>query len=240
MLYTVNASSRLLPAHAGVSASRAFSSSAPARAEKLVILGSGWGGYEVLRRVDKKRYDVTVISPVNYFNFTPLLASAAVGTIEFRCATEAVRRYSPNIDYYQTWVDSIDFKNKTLECMPATPPPPFSGEVSGKPTNVMSKASSSPSTSTPPQPAPGKAFQLSYDKLVIRRSVCTDIRNSRCQGALALLERCQICQTHPLAHHGMLRTGELAVHYGRATRPTLTLLHCWWRPYMRRVRCRTT
>lgn len=35
---------------------RSFSLSAPSYKERLVILGSGWGGYEVLRRVDKKRW----------------------------------------------------------------------------------------------------------------------------------------------------------------------------------------
>jgi hypothetical protein len=35
--------------------------------------------------------DVTVISPNTYFNFTPLLASCAVGTLEFRTAIEPVR-----------------------------------------------------------------------------------------------------------------------------------------------------
>ena len=72
-------------------------------------MGSGWGGYEVLRGVDKKRWgtlcllgillkstfyngclDVTMVSANSYFNFTPLLASCAVGTLEFRCAVEPV------------------------------------------------------------------------------------------------------------------------------------------------------
>ena len=34
--------------------------------------------------------DVTILSPNTYFNFTPLLASTAVGTLEFRCAIEPV------------------------------------------------------------------------------------------------------------------------------------------------------
>lgn len=67
---------------------------------------------------------VTMISPNNYFNFTPLLASCAVGTLEFRCAVEPVswfvkalsisnwarfqvRRYSPQVTAYQAWCDSI-------------------------------------------------------------------------------------------------------------------------------------
>jgi hypothetical protein len=35
---------------------------------------------------------VTVISPTGYFTFTPLLASTSVGTLEYRCALEPVRR----------------------------------------------------------------------------------------------------------------------------------------------------
>jgi hypothetical protein len=44
--------------------------------------------------VDKPNKDVTVVSPTNAFNFTPLLASCAVGTLEFRCAVEPVRPIS--------------------------------------------------------------------------------------------------------------------------------------------------
>lgn len=35
---------------------RTFFASAPWGKQRLVILGSGWGGYEVLRAVDKKRW----------------------------------------------------------------------------------------------------------------------------------------------------------------------------------------
>ena len=52
--------------------------------KKLVILGTGWGSYKVLRAVDKKVYDVIVVSPRNHFLFTPLLCSTTVGTLEFR------------------------------------------------------------------------------------------------------------------------------------------------------------
>lgn len=85
---------------------RHFSSSLPRNKQRVVILGSGWGGYSVLRGINKKDYgmpctttteafidfgtDVVVISPNTYFNFTPLLASTAVGTLEFRCAIEPV------------------------------------------------------------------------------------------------------------------------------------------------------
>jgi hypothetical protein len=45
--------------------------------------------YSVLTR-DLRHPDVTVLSPTNYFNFTPLLASCSVGTLEFRAAIEPV------------------------------------------------------------------------------------------------------------------------------------------------------
>jgi NADH dehydrogenase FAD-containing subunit len=48
------------------------------------VLGSGWAGFTLLKGIDTKLYDVVMISPRNYFLFTPLLASTAVGTLEFR------------------------------------------------------------------------------------------------------------------------------------------------------------
>ena len=59
--------------------------------QKLVILGTGWGGYSLLKHINKELFDVIVISPRNHFLFTPLLASTTVGTLEFRSIIEPVR-----------------------------------------------------------------------------------------------------------------------------------------------------
>ena len=40
--------------------------------EKIVILGTGWGSAAFLKDIDTNMYDVTVISPRNYFLFTPM------------------------------------------------------------------------------------------------------------------------------------------------------------------------
>lgn len=56
-----------------------------------MILGTGWGSYSVLKHIDKKLFDVVVISPRNHFLFTPLLCSTTVGTLEFRSIIEPVR-----------------------------------------------------------------------------------------------------------------------------------------------------
>ncbi|KAI4172881.1 MAG: hypothetical protein LQ343_003288 [Gyalolechia ehrenbergii] len=59
---------------------------------KLVILGSGWGSVGLLKQLQPENYHVTVVSPVNYFLFTPMLPSATVGTLELRSLVEPIRR----------------------------------------------------------------------------------------------------------------------------------------------------
>lgn len=70
---------------------RYFSASKTLARQKLVILGTGWGSYSVLKHIDKKIFDVIVVSPRNHFLFTPLLCSTTVGTLEFRSIIESVR-----------------------------------------------------------------------------------------------------------------------------------------------------
>lgn len=41
-----------------------------------------------------------VVSPVNHFVFTPMLASAAVGTVEYRSMTEPIRVTNPHLDNF--------------------------------------------------------------------------------------------------------------------------------------------
>jgi len=62
--------------------------------ERIIVLGTGWGAAAFLKTIDCNKYDVTVISPRNYFVFTPMLAGASVGTVEFRSITEPVREVS--------------------------------------------------------------------------------------------------------------------------------------------------
>ncbi|EPS94333.1 FAD/NAD-binding domain-containing protein [Fomitopsis schrenkii] len=57
----------------------------------LVVLGSGWGATSLLKSLDTTDYNVIVISPKNYFLFTPLLPSVAVGTISGRSIIQPTR-----------------------------------------------------------------------------------------------------------------------------------------------------
>jgi len=82
---------------------------------RLVVVGSGWGGFRCARDVDKTKYDVTVVSPRNHFLFTPLLPSTTVGTLEFRCVQEPVRTIK-DVKYVQASARNIDFKSKEVIC----------------------------------------------------------------------------------------------------------------------------
>lgn len=61
--------------------------------EKIVVLGSGWAAIKFLQNIDTtNKYDVTVVSPRNYFLFTPFLPSCVVGTVEPRSIVEPIRQ----------------------------------------------------------------------------------------------------------------------------------------------------
>ena len=64
----------------------------PRRAkENLVVLGTGWGAAAFVKNIDTTKFDVTVVSPRNYFVFTPMLAGASVGTVDFKSITQPIR-----------------------------------------------------------------------------------------------------------------------------------------------------
>lgn len=58
----------------------------------LVIVGGGWGAVGVLNTLKPGDYHVTLISPETYTTFTPLLPSAAVGTVQVRSLVEPLRK----------------------------------------------------------------------------------------------------------------------------------------------------
>ncbi|KAF9429951.1 hypothetical protein BGZ94_008907 [Podila epigama] len=93
---------------------------------RVMILGSGWGGFKLIRDMNKDAYQVLAVSPRNHFLFTPLLASTSVGTLEFRCITEPVRSYTRNVDYFQAWCDTVDFEKSKVDCTTNLSPVPKS------------------------------------------------------------------------------------------------------------------
>lgn len=59
---------------------------------------------------------MVVVSPRNYFLFTPMLAASAVGTIEFRSITEPIRNVNPLVDYLEAQAISIKPDEKSIIC----------------------------------------------------------------------------------------------------------------------------
>src|ERR1051325_7675402 len=83
---------------------------------RLVVLGTGFGSFSLLREIDVKSYDVIVVSPRNHFLFTPLLPSTTVGTIEFRSIIESIRSARRDIQYYQADCKGIDPEQQSIRC----------------------------------------------------------------------------------------------------------------------------
>eukprot|EP00531_Pseudo-nitzschia_arenysensis_P001355 CAMPEP_0116138558 /NCGR_PEP_ID=MMETSP0329-20121206/12844_1 /TAXON_ID=697910 /ORGANISM="Pseudo-nitzschia arenysensis, Strain B593" /LENGTH=531 /DNA_ID=CAMNT_0003633545 /DNA_START=86 /DNA_END=1681 /DNA_ORIENTATION=- len=86
------------------------------RKPRVVVLGTGWGGHTLAKRLDKQKFDVRVISPANHFLFTPLLPSTAVGTLEFRAIQEPVRTIEGLGEYYQAKARGLDTERKVVKC----------------------------------------------------------------------------------------------------------------------------
>lgn len=59
--------------------------------KKVVVLGTGWAGTSFLKNMKSNSYDIHVVSPRNYFAFTPLLPSVTCGTVEARSVVEPIR-----------------------------------------------------------------------------------------------------------------------------------------------------
>lgn len=66
----------------------------------VIVLGTGWSAHAFVQLASIYDLRIVVVSPVNHFVFTPMLASAAVGTVEYRSMTEPIRVTNPYIDNF--------------------------------------------------------------------------------------------------------------------------------------------
>ncbi|KAI7902252.1 uncharacterized protein BX663DRAFT_455897 [Cokeromyces recurvatus] len=84
----------------------------------IVVLGSGWASTSFLKSVDTNLYNIVVVSPRNYFLFTPLLPSCTVGTIDIRSVIEPIRfiaRHKANeVKVYEAECTDIDAEKKVI------------------------------------------------------------------------------------------------------------------------------
>ncbi len=90
--------------------------------KKVVVLGSGWGSLSILHHLEPDQFDITVVSPRNYFLFSPLLPSVTVGTVESRSIVEPIRKLiqkyhrGPNTIFLEAECIDVDTNNKRITC----------------------------------------------------------------------------------------------------------------------------
>jgi len=120
LLFVAAASSGGLVAYADSGSDAAVEKPQLPQRKKVVVLGTGWGGTTFLRNLDSRLYDVQVISPRNYFAFTPLLPSVTSGTVEPRSIVEPIRRIlekkGGEIKFWEAECFKIDPQNKKIHC----------------------------------------------------------------------------------------------------------------------------
>ncbi|WVN89662.1 uncharacterized protein L203_104892 [Cryptococcus depauperatus CBS 7841] len=84
----------------------------------LVVLGSGWGATSFLKSLDTDEFNIVVISPRNYFLFTPLLPSVTVGTLEPRSIIQPTRYITRHkkrkVAVYEAEARTVDPEKKTV------------------------------------------------------------------------------------------------------------------------------
>jgi len=141
--------------------------------EKVVVLGSGWASVKFLQNIDTSRYDVTIVSPRNFFLFTPFLPSCVVGTVEARAIVEPIRKLKqyeqrPILrrlnDKYFSNVDKDNFQEATFLEAACT-------KIDRENNCVYCQDISSVSGSC-------DAFRLEYDKLVVAVGAITNTFNT--------------------------------------------------------------
>lgn len=92
------------------------------RSPSILIVGGGFAGFECARQLSKRlrRYrsnaTVTLISPVDYLLYTPLLPEIAGGAIDPRFATVPLTDKLPGVQLFRAYVDGVDLSARSLQC----------------------------------------------------------------------------------------------------------------------------
>src|SRR5918995_867120 len=91
----------------------------PIQRKRILILGGGFAGIEVLRKLqnafeDDVEIDITLVSRDNFFLFTPMLPEVSSGMIETRHIVTPIRAFCKRARFYEANVESIDLENKQV------------------------------------------------------------------------------------------------------------------------------
>lgn len=87
--------------------------------KRILILGGGFAGIEVLRRLENKfendfTIDISMVSKDNFFLFTPMLPEVVSGNIETRHIVTPVRAFCKRARFYEATIRSINFQKRQV------------------------------------------------------------------------------------------------------------------------------
>lgn len=87
--------------------------------QRIIVIGGGFGGLNFCKRIDKKKYDVTIIDRNNYHSFPPLFYQVASGGLEpasisFPLRRELKSHHIRGCKYRYGEVHSIDTDARTV------------------------------------------------------------------------------------------------------------------------------
>ena len=104
--------------------------SKPIHPKRILILGGGFAGVAVLKRLQSKfqtnvNIEITMVSKDNYMLFTPMLHEVASGMIETRHIVTPIRAFCNRSRFYSAIVEDIDLKNKRVMIRSSATTTPF-------------------------------------------------------------------------------------------------------------------
>ena len=91
----------------------------PMNRKRIVILGGGFAGVSVLKRLQSKfqsnvGIEIVMVSRDNYMLFTPMLHEVASGMIETRHIVTPIRAFCNRSRFYSALVEKIDLENRQV------------------------------------------------------------------------------------------------------------------------------
>ncbi|MDE5836230.1 MAG: FAD-dependent oxidoreductase, partial [Paramuribaculum sp.] len=88
--------------------------------EKIVVIGGGFAGLNLVKKLDKKKFDVVLVDANNYHSFPPLfyqIASSGLdpSSISFPFRREMRKGKVKGVKYQMGKVETIDFDRKEVK-----------------------------------------------------------------------------------------------------------------------------
>ncbi|MFM2285435.1 MAG: hypothetical protein RLZZ543_932 [Bacteroidota bacterium] len=119
------------------------SSKSPLSKQKIVVVGGGFGGIELIKRLRNTDFEITLVDKHNYHTFQPLLyqvASGGLGADSIGYPFRLIFRNQKNFTFRMAEVQSIDAESKQIQTNTGTIPYDHLVLASGSTSNFFGNA----------------------------------------------------------------------------------------------------